>query len=685
VISPSIPKSVSRRVHSALWAAWADALGFITELANESLVSRRLSGRPLDGPLPWTRRIGGRFGVEVNLPAGTYSDDTQLRLCVGRAIRASGFDVEAFAKVELPVWTSYALGGGNATKSAASNIASQSVPWFANFFDGWTNAGGNGAAMRIHPHVWASRTLLKGDYLGDLLADAIVTHGHPRALVGATFHSICLAATLDHGSVPTPSEWQELVALTLDAADAINTHVEVSDVWLPRWREASSKPWNEGWQAAVREIEEMLAAATAFVEGNRDCAPDFRLYLNLLDSLDGRSSKTRGSGTLTAVLALALATVGSDDPAAALKLSAMATDSDTDTVATMAGALIGASCNRPPPSPVVDQTYIASEAQRLGLIAEGQDAPEGFRYPDLLRWTPPRNQSDAVGLADGTHAIAGLGKFRAPLKSAGERNNAVWSWGITQFGQTLLVKHREDLPVMAGTQLPRSPDMDTLPRPEQVSAGLPRASQPRSVRVTFEPEGASRAKVDSAVGSQRTDRPNAAGLVNIDDVLKWLRERNYEDAALGYALRRVAERGTMADLATFAAAIRQDLTKVPRVSVPEVSNLPHISEDGITLLQAFNQLEALLRAVVKLRRNLTEPGIQANGIKGLITEALRRGVLSTEDANDLLPILHERNRLVHSGELPLEGIGESLRKLLRVSYRLEAVVAAAEAERPRLF
>ena len=106
---------------SALWAAYGDALGFITELTDEKGLKWRTGTSRIIKTIPWKRKIGGQFGVIVDLPAGCYSDDTQLRLSTCRAIRGDGkFDVEAFAKVELPVWLSYALGAGRGTKTAAA-------------------------------------------------------------------------------------------------------------------------------------------------------------------------------------------------------------------------------------------------------------------------------------------------------------------------------------------------------------------------------------------------------------------------------------------------------------------------------------------------------------------------------------------------------------------------------------
>ena len=160
---PTLERRRRRTVGSMLWAAWADALGLHLRTDRRSRIAPTSQGRPLTEPVEWTRRIGGKFGVDTTLPAGCYSDDTQLRLATARAVHGAGFDVEAFARIELAVWPAYALGGGRASKSAAAQMAKPSVPWFGNFYDGWLNAGGNGVAMRIQPHVWAARIRPRSD------------------------------------------------------------------------------------------------------------------------------------------------------------------------------------------------------------------------------------------------------------------------------------------------------------------------------------------------------------------------------------------------------------------------------------------------------------------------------------------------------------------------------------------
>ena len=144
---------------SVLWAAYGDALGFITEMCNESSLLHRTRGKSrITGLIPWVRKIGGEFGIYVELPTGCYSDDTQLRLATSRSIRGDGsFDVETFSKIEIPVWLSYALGAGLGTKTAAQSLKKSQIQWNSNFFKSkyaqYIEGGGNGAAMRIQPQL----------------------------------------------------------------------------------------------------------------------------------------------------------------------------------------------------------------------------------------------------------------------------------------------------------------------------------------------------------------------------------------------------------------------------------------------------------------------------------------------------------------------------------------------------
>jgi ADP-ribosylglycohydrolase len=201
--------------HSALWAAYGGRPGLYDRVGGRQRSTLRTGTDKVVKTDGWRRRIGGQFGAVVPLPPGTYSDDTQLRLSVARAIGSGGkFDAEAFAKIELTVWPAYALGAGRASKQAATNLARRDVNWFSNFYSGrersYWESGGNGAAMRIQPHVWAAKDLKdRGALAVEILRDAICTHGHPRALAGAILHGWWLAHVLAIGEVPGPSDWYD--------------------------------------------------------------------------------------------------------------------------------------------------------------------------------------------------------------------------------------------------------------------------------------------------------------------------------------------------------------------------------------------------------------------------------------------------------------------------------------------
>ena len=53
---------------SMLWAAYGDALGFVSELVDRHGLERRTQGAPLNHLMAWERRVGGRLGIDTVLP-----------------------------------------------------------------------------------------------------------------------------------------------------------------------------------------------------------------------------------------------------------------------------------------------------------------------------------------------------------------------------------------------------------------------------------------------------------------------------------------------------------------------------------------------------------------------------------------------------------------------------------------
>lgn len=569
---PSAAERQRRAVGSMLWAAWADALGFISELTDDAGLRRRLKGRPLTEPVEWTRRIGGKFGVDMTLPAGCYSDDTQLRLATARAVHGAGFDVEAFARIELAIWPSYALGGGRASKAAAAQMTKPGVPWFGNLYNGWLDAGGNGVAMRIQPHVWAAPyPAILGQHILDVIVNGATSHGHPRALVGAVLHALALGAVMDTGHVPQPDRWPELTNLTDQAVSLISSNQQLDTLWRPTWESRAGIPFAEKWRQTVGECREILPLAAEAAEqlgnGEGRLADDAAAtYGRFANALHLREPAKRGSALTTVIAAMTLAAAAPADPAGVSRLAANCIGTDTDTIATMAAALIGATGDAPQPHPVLDTPYLTAEATRLAAIASGQST-KPFSYPDLLHWFPPRVQLDAVGIAGNLPAIAGLGWLE--LTDSTERKesrDAIWQWMRSDFGASFLVKRRPELPQLPDVQWPTRRDITINPSARHAEPESKADQLLPYDDVTMSTQDVGTAALPTEPQVRRENhvfRPNR-DKIDIDQVMHWLERRGFANEDIGYAIHRISESGTLAELATFTSALRSALRKSAR-------------------------------------------------------------------------------------------------------------------------
>jgi ADP-ribosylglycohydrolase len=554
---------------SMLWAAWADALGFISELTDANGLRRRLGGDgELTEPVGWTRKVGGRFGVSVSLPPGCYSDDTQLRLATSRALSPRGFDIEAFTAVELTLWPAYALGGGRASKSAAAGFTKPNTPWFANFFEGWTNAGGNGAAMRIQPHVWAApRPDEPGDHLRDVLLNSITTHGHPRALVGAALHAVALGQTLASDEVPGPDSWLKLLDQVDQAFELLCSHDMVAEVWLPCWEQTTNRSLRHAWRDTVDETRSLLTTASDYVQALADDqTPQGETYAAMGKQLGLYEDATRGSGTATVVAALALAAAHHTDPRQCALVASRALGTDTDTVATMAAAIVGAATGVELPTPVQDGKYFADEARRLVGLSEGVKV-ESTRYPDLLTWQPPKSQLDAVGLVDGRPALAGLALLE-PLTevAAASSRSAHWRWFRSDLGTSFLLKYRTELQELPAGNRPlrqvRASKSERAVQHEIRDEQLPLLDNDRMNVSMRQSEEVCQGEIPAMVDRHTARDAQTQTRVDVDQMLAWVKGEGYSDGSIGYAVRRIATLGTVEQLTAFTATLRHEINAI---------------------------------------------------------------------------------------------------------------------------
>lgn len=449
---------LNKVINSSLWAAYGDALGFITELADEKVLRSRLGGdTKIESLRPWKRLIGGIHGATIELPFGAYSDDTQLRLATSRSISSDGtFDIELFAKVELPVFQSYSLGAGRGTKLAASNLANNNVTYFSNFYSdkgiSYFASGGNGASMRIQPHVW-SRTNNSdvNKLLFDVFLNTISTHGNMVAIVGSAFHALSLRYSIDIGAVPNRDICLKILKDITVLDEIIRLDSEIDSIWLPTWENNSSSDFRQELLSTLSSTRDLVERVFGFFERAERSS-----IKNIFVEFDAFNKNIRGSSILTSVLAVAIAhyTSSAEHAEVTLKEIVNCLGIDTDTIATKVGALIGSVVDEAPKDNVLDSDYILSEAKRMFSISENNCNTE-FRYPDLLSWSPPKYQNSALVEFGGAYFVEGLGAVK-PLEDqshVGRNNSGIWQWVRTGFGQTLLVKRRKNLEKPAGASV----------------------------------------------------------------------------------------------------------------------------------------------------------------------------------------------------------------------------------------
>jgi ADP-ribosylglycohydrolase len=360
------------------------------------------------------RKVGGRFwAARERVDAGSYSDDTQLLVATTRALARGGADWFAwFTQGELPAWLVYERGGGRATKAAAQLWAQRTPPWHAPTHAGrekYFGAGGNGVAMRVLPHAFAATTW--EGLRQDVLANGTATHGHPHALIGALLYAAAAKLAIDKIGRWDLGELLELAERERHFWMQPPTASETLPGWYDAALEATRGRYNHQWSKAAEDTADaLLRVADAVHQGI--IVPDDLV----LDGLGARNPKVRGSGTVSALAAMFVAARYAADPATGLRVAAYASGIDSDTIASMAGGLLGAMVGDAWMPPLWRDVQDASFLQRLadGLWSDSRDGRrslfDGWHEGDV--WTEAHSRRFRETLAGGRdeeHILGPLG------------------------------------------------------------------------------------------------------------------------------------------------------------------------------------------------------------------------------------------------------------------------------------
>ena len=385
----TIKLKTSKAVGGMLGAAYGDALGWPNERIGKSKATKLPQGR-LHDFRRWIRRSGGRFSPYVEtIEAGEYSDDTQLILCLCRSLQKGDLWWDYFTKVELPFWSAYERGGGGATKRAVDSWLNGVAPWSSNrksqdvkkYFD----AGGNGVAMRTLPHLLRLAEKDFPEIAANIFLDGIATHGHPRALLGALAYGFALWVAFRKNSKLAYGELVEELIKNADFWSALPAPPALSPEWKNQ-AERNLQGYAKLWDSAKAEVLEYLEVCrTELAKGALSFDDD------ALKKLQCFNSKISGAGTVAAIATVYLASRHAADPINGVVKAAFAIGSDTDTIASMTGGLLGCVNGSDWLSPVregiQDALYIEKCASCLaGGQVDDRSNFEPIRRTSLKNW-----------------------------------------------------------------------------------------------------------------------------------------------------------------------------------------------------------------------------------------------------------------------------------------------------------
>ena len=438
-------------------AAAGDALGWSTEFVRGVRHLQTLYHTDFVREYrPWQKTTGGRFNAYIDyISKGQYSDDTQLAMATARSLNADGsVDPDHFASVELPLWLDYARGAGRTVTAAARAMRRKSVRWNSNFFavktrtgmQDYRDAGANGAAMRVGPlalaNVYRPRRLEEAVW-----KNAVVTHGHPRAIWGALVYAEALRKSVEERGFAPQALISHLKHTAMELAPPSDPAITT---WLRAWDQVPNRRFEDEWETVRVEVLSGLNDIGQ-PEGPADWKP-------LLTKFGCFSPATKGSGTATVLGALAIFYHLGHQLPHSVVTAVNQIGTDTDTIAGFVGGLAGAvhgfdAIPRAWASELQDYDYLMRVATELTAIATDRglggkallpaERKQFGSLPDLVQLLRSHsvNQKDVV-----YHRLFGRGVVESVEAQALRRKDgarAVFAWVQFYIGQSCKFRYIE--------------------------------------------------------------------------------------------------------------------------------------------------------------------------------------------------------------------------------------------------
>jgi ADP-ribosylglycohydrolase len=301
-VSTVPPSRADRLAGSLLGLALGDALGFPVEGAPPD-VARAYARQELASGAALARAHPG-------FPFGQYSDDTQMARALLLGVRDAGrWEPAAFATRIAELFRAGRLvGAGPGTRAAAARLIGG-----ASYAESGTPApyAGNGGAMRVAP----LGVLLAADPVRLAAAaseQCRVTHGDPRAVAGAVAVASAAAFASRTGPLDARAILHQLAALVAGLS---------------------------------REMEAALRSVAAWLDAPPDEAR-LRLQRAALDPGEGITWRGISSHVVPSVAWSLYAALRSPDDYWTAVRTAIEAGGDTDTLAAMAGGIVGGRVGR---------------------------------------------------------------------------------------------------------------------------------------------------------------------------------------------------------------------------------------------------------------------------------------------------------------------------------------------------